>query len=77
MNSIGIVHFVLLFAIAVESVHNENRDYFETLFSSPVDPLNRNSIKMNQFKWPNGVVHYEFSEDYCKYKIFAACVSFV
>lgn len=41
--------------------------YFETFYENPFDPFNRNAVKIDKFKWPNGRILYQFDETYCEY----------
>lgn len=52
--------------VLAESIRTENRNYFETFYNSPIDPVQRNALKMKDYKWPNGVVYYEFGDEYGK-----------
>lgn len=42
-------------------------NYFETYFHEPqVKQNSRNAIKIDKYKWPGGLVHYEFDYTYCE-----------
>lgn len=58
-------YFILLTVLLLAG--NEGSSYFETYFDSPVDSLNRNALKMDNYKWPTGVVYYEFDSTYGKF----------
>lgn len=60
MELIVILHLLLPVLIKADQ-------FYETFSDTLPDPLMRNAIKWSQYKWPNGIIPYEFSEVYCKF----------
>lgn len=58
---INFVQFVLFLKLSNQS---EQLKYYEDFFYQPKDALNRNALKIDDYKWPNGIVYYEFSDEY-------------
>lgn len=60
--------FVLVLALtaskAIGEAKSNRLSYFETDFHEPEAGLQRNAIKLDQYKWPNGTVPYVFADDY-------------
>lgn len=56
---------ILICLVVVGIAYSEQ--YYETFSENLFDPFSRNAVKSSQYKWPNGVIPYVFSGDYCRF----------
>lgn len=62
-----LIYWTILLLVEWIAAATNELNYFETYFVEPhIDT--RNAIKLEQYKWPNGVVPYVFHTDYSKLK---------
>lgn len=59
------VVWIVIGIVVIEASQDMARtNYFETYFNQPDHSDERNALKWENFKWPNGIVPYLFGEEY-------------
>lgn len=64
MQTFFVIFCVFYFLIKLTDETEEK--YFESSYENPFDPFERNAVKIEKFKWPNGKILYRFNEKYCE-----------